>query len=176
MTEYFQDRVIVYALLDPTNAKPFYVGSTRMKLALRLEGHIAESLSDTMPETPKCRKVKALLAANLRPLIEPLEECEGEYRAARERHWHHVLKEDGAALLNSAEIVGHRRRKEKMRGSAIGDEILQWVMTAGEAEDKYKLGHGTVAKAAKEKRIPSRKSGAVTLVLRADVERLWGKR
>lgn len=54
--------------------------------------------------------------------------------------------------------------------------VLLAVMTAGEAEDKYKLGHGTVSKAAKEKRIPSRKSGAVTLVLRSDIERLWGKK
>lgn len=54
--------------------------------------------------------------------------------------------------------------------------VLQAVMTAQEAEVQYKLGHGTVSKAAREKRIDSRKSGAVTLVLRADVERTWGKK
>ncbi|MBX4215691.1 helix-turn-helix domain-containing protein [Candidatus Parcubacteria bacterium] len=48
-------------------------------------------------------------------------------------------------------------------------------MTVTEAEDSYKLGHGTVAKAAKAGRLESRKSGAVILVLRADVERLWRK-
>lgn len=106
----FEDHVIIYALLDPTDDKPFYVGSTRITIRLRLAAHISESLSDTMPKSAKCRKIKSLLDQDLRPLIEPLEECEGVYRAEREQHWYQLLKENGETLLNTAKIVGYSPR------------------------------------------------------------------
>lgn len=55
-------------------------------------------------------------------------------------------------------------------------EILNLVMTAREAEEKYNLGNGTVSKAVKAKRLEARYSGRALLVSSADVQRLWGKR
>lgn len=60
----------VYALIDPRDGKPRYIGQTKRPLAERLSGHLGSTRTQ-----PRVRAwVAELRAAGLRPRIIPLRE------------------------------------------------------------------------------------------------------
>ncbi|WP_083393309.1 GIY-YIG nuclease family protein [Curtobacterium sp. MMLR14_010] len=87
----------VYALVDPTNGVPYYVGQTANTLANRRQDHVRKS-----GNTRKGTWVRGLLSNHLEPQIVLLEELTGHRRDAyeREAYWIRKLRDEGQPLLN----------------------------------------------------------------------------
>lgn len=71
----------VYALLDPRDLQPFYVGKTEGEVATRLVQHVSVAALGRQT-TPTIERIQGILASGGRPRVLVLEEYQD-----RERFW-----------------------------------------------------------------------------------------
>ena len=93
--------VTIYALINPFNNEPFYVGSTRRKLRERLSGHINSG------EGNKQRKqlTKLIKMEGLTIEIMPLLSCSVKAAIKCETHIYNLLLKEGYILYQDANRI-----------------------------------------------------------------------
>lgn len=110
----------IYALIDPSSSKAFYVGSTSRPLKDRLSGHISEAITAYSP----CKSdsimykrklfITAIINAGLRPTILLLKETDLENVDLDEEYFYKFYLKKGHDLIQSP----YRFRRSKHRSSA----------------------------------------------------------
>jgi hypothetical protein len=106
--------VSIYALSDPRDGFPFYVGQTSRPLAERLSGHVCNARKQ-MQTGFVMDRVRDIAAAGLRPEIFELERVPRDQRFEAERFWINSLRLMGTRLLNAADGAS-KRPSEATRG------------------------------------------------------------
>lgn len=90
--------VTIYVLINPFNNEPFYVGSTKCKLAARLSGHI-NGMEGTKQ---KKALIKLIKMEGLRVEIMPLLVCSEMAAIKCETHIYNLLIQEGYILYQEA--------------------------------------------------------------------------
>lgn len=117
----------VYALFDPRNNEPFYVGVTTQRLCNRFSGHMTDARKGY--DDPKSRIIRELLGVGLKPSIEPIEKVSKSTWVESERRWIKTLRERGFSLTNLCEGgtgIGNKRTeetKQRLRQAALGRDM-----------------------------------------------------
>lgn len=99
----------IYALINPLNSEPFYVGATRLKIRDRLMAHVYLSRQDmywAKPESISIIYHRHLLIRNielsgLSPYIILLNQCNAESVDEMEHFYYNKMIEYGAVLIQS---------------------------------------------------------------------------
>jgi len=99
----------LYALIDPRDRLPFYVGQTNNK-DRRLEEHCNPEERD---KSPRAKRIRELAATGALPEIVVLERCERKLEALRkETYWIEQLRGRGHALTNRDGLAFKRMAQE----------------------------------------------------------------
>lgn len=101
------NEIKIYALVDPETNEPFYVGSTKGELEIRLRYHVWEARA--MPETrkgeqstkDKKNKIKSILSKNKNVSIICLYKCSQSDSRHFEQYFYELFKNGGLELLQS---------------------------------------------------------------------------
>lgn len=152
-------RAYIYALVDPRDGAPRYVGKTAVGLSARLVAHVGEARQGR--RSHKCNWIRALRAAGISPGIVVLETVEaGSDPYERERWWIERRQAEDGRLTNVRGVrvpysVGDRTPmlgagavdalygiKPHWRGLPVATEILslarqsvrEWRATFGATE------------------------------------------
>lgn len=140
----------IYALIDPTDGMPRYVGSTTQRLSVRLAQHRL-----SVDASPRWSWVASLISRGISPKIELLERCGVADLLDKEREWIHRLGANGVGLLNvydpnmsaprppssRAKISEFRRG---YRGWRHSEETKQKIGRSGSENSNAKLCEGDV--------------------------------
>lgn len=89
----------IYGLFDPRDGQLKYIGKTKGTLHGRLSGHINE-VARGRTYLPRQKWLEGLLASNLKPEIELLEEVTVDWQSA-EQFWISYFRSIGASLMNA---------------------------------------------------------------------------
>jgi hypothetical protein len=143
-TEGEEKLTTIYALVDPRDGKPFYVGKANSKKK-RLQYHIREakiwkewldsgadrsSRPSRLSNANKCRVIMEILSTGREPDISTLEECSFAEWGIREEWWRVELSSKGIKLTNIAQCGGgpsHHSEitKEKLRQMGVGRVVSE---------------------------------------------------
>ncbi len=107
--------VTIYCLRDPRDQAVRYVGQTNHQKVRQA----AHERNEYQGNWKKFEWGNELLSAGLKPMFEPLEECDFMEANDRERHWSNVMTEQGHKLLNRP--VGAILRSDLISSADIGD-------------------------------------------------------
>lgn len=93
--------VTIYALINPFNNEPFYVGSTKCRLTSRLSGHL------TGMEGTRQKKdlIKLLKDIGMKPEIMPLLVCSEKAAIKCETHIYKLLIKEGYILYQEGNRI-----------------------------------------------------------------------
>ena len=90
----------IYALIDPTDYKPFYVGRTN-RLDLRYEQHCNPEDSD---KSARAVKIREIISTGKQPQLVALERTTSAVSAIkREMYWIVIFKKSGGIKLTNRE-------------------------------------------------------------------------
>lgn len=109
-------RVYIYALKDPRTNAVRYISRTINTLRRRLREHVTTALRDKLKDKRKKEGIAELLALGLEPIIELLEETDGDHFKKAEKQWIAYYRSN-STLLNV-----------KSGGDgALGGHFVEWT-------------------------------------------------
>jgi len=101
--------VTIYALIDPRNDSPFYIGSTNCLLENRLSSHLMESrlnITDNSRDHTKLKRqrIRNIIKDGYKLLIIPLLVCPDSAAVKAERYIYKLVQSNGYRLHQSPSI------------------------------------------------------------------------
>lgn len=107
-------KVKIYCLIDPRTDKPFYVGSTKMKLNHRLNMHCASLWYYPGKKVVAKRHafITKMKKAGFRPIIKLLREVDFNKVDWNERYFYNKYLKSGFKLLQSCQFE-YQKNKQK---------------------------------------------------------------
>ncbi len=119
-------RWTVYTLKDPRTGTIRYVGWTVKSLARRLNIHIQDAVSKPA-RSHRAKWILSLLSIGIRPVIDAIEQGQGDGWAQAEKRWIAKFRAEGARLVNGTDggdgaprqsaCLFRPRRPRRARGS-----------------------------------------------------------
>jgi len=110
--------VTIYALINPFNNIPFYIGSTSLKLRTRLSNH----LNGYEGTKEKKQLIKDIKIAGLKVEIKPIMVCSERAASKCESYVHYILCKSNITLYQDQYKIGRKK--------GINKPYRQYVSTA----------------------------------------------
>jgi hypothetical protein len=133
----------VYALIDPRNGHPFYIGATCVPLEQRLMLHIS-----TNHKTKYCgnlqkkyERLRSIIEGGKRPIIKTLRICDLERVDHYESFYYRKFVKKGYKLLQHNRHFNYRAATEKSRVPGYGESVSRSYKARQKMRIEYNKKH-----------------------------------